>query len=654
MRISHLLRRRFALLAVLAVALAGFAAPASAASTTLCTGYAGCAASGRGDAGYGTNSGTSYWGMYPGHNCTNYAAYRLTRNGADASYLRGYGNANQWAARARQFNVPVNQTPAVGAIAWWGGSSGHVAYVEEVGPGYILVSEDNFPMAGSSGEFHWKRLTPGERYPAEFIHFKDIADAPSATPRPGSITALAHGSRVNLSWGASSGATDYQVYRDGTLIATVGTTTYLDAQVSSGQQYNYAVVARSSGGTSAATLKRVATSSEAADRAYLSTKDGPGQCGRAGAPSYQAIVCTVRTATGWASATTGHGDWGYLADRAWLTNRDGSVSYCRRVGAGNQIRCERYDGVGWTTAISPNIDAGYPEDRAFLSTKDGPALCGRAGGDNYQALVCTTLTASGWVSVTSGGGDWGYAADRSWLVNRDGTVSYCRRVGDGGQVRCDRFDGTTWSSSISPQVDAGYPDNRTYLSTKDGPALCGRAGSPEHQALVCTVLTPSGWVSVTSGAGDWGYGTDRAWLTNSDGTVSYCRLVGSGGNVRCERFDGTNWSGSISPNVDVGYPENRAFVTTKYGPALCGRAGGPQHQALVCSVLTTSGWTSATTAHGDWGYGTDRAWLTNSDGTVSYCRRVGAGDLVRCERFDGANWTTAFSPSVDTGYPDSF
>ncbi|MDX3659783.1 CHAP domain-containing protein [Streptomyces sp. ID05-26A] len=167
---------------MLVVALAGFAAPASAGSTTLCTGYAGCAAANRGDAGYGANSGTSYWGMTPGHNCTNYAAYRLARNGADASYLRGYGNAYQWASRARQFNVAVNQTPAVGSIAWWGGSSGHVAYVEEVGAGYILVSEDNFPMAGSSGEFHWKRLTPGDRYPAEFIHFKDIAPTPPPPP----------------------------------------------------------------------------------------------------------------------------------------------------------------------------------------------------------------------------------------------------------------------------------------------------------------------------------------------------------------------------------------------------------------------------------------------------------------------------------------
>ncbi|WP_189155668.1 FG-GAP-like repeat-containing protein [Lentzea pudingi] len=175
MSILASLRRRFVLLAIL-VLLAGLVAPvASAVSATLCTGYAGCASTGRGDGGYGANSGTRYWGMEPGHNCTNYAAYRLQRNGANASYLQGHGMAYQWGSRAAQYGVPVNSTPAVGAIAWWAansggsGSTGHVAYVEEVGPGYIVVSEDNW-----GGNFHWKKMTPGGYYPTGFIHFKDM------------------------------------------------------------------------------------------------------------------------------------------------------------------------------------------------------------------------------------------------------------------------------------------------------------------------------------------------------------------------------------------------------------------------------------------------------------------------------------------------
>jgi len=172
---SLVLRRLFAPLIVVVLLAWSVAPTASAASTTLCTGYAGCAATGRGDGGYSSNSGTSYWGMYPGHNCTNYAAYRIGRNGADAGYLRGYGTAYQWGSRARANGVAVDARPAVGSIAWWdansggSGSSGHVAYVEAVGPGYVIVSEDNW-----GGDFHWKKLTPGGYYPTGFIHFKDI------------------------------------------------------------------------------------------------------------------------------------------------------------------------------------------------------------------------------------------------------------------------------------------------------------------------------------------------------------------------------------------------------------------------------------------------------------------------------------------------
>jgi surface antigen len=79
----------------------------------------------------------------------------LIRNGVDAGYLRGNGMAYQWASQAQAHGVPVDGTPAEGAIAWWGAvaggtsSSGHVAYVEDLGNGYIVVSEDNY-----GGNFH--------------------------------------------------------------------------------------------------------------------------------------------------------------------------------------------------------------------------------------------------------------------------------------------------------------------------------------------------------------------------------------------------------------------------------------------------------------------------------------------------------------------
>lgn len=297
------------------------------------------------------------------------------------------------------------------------------------------------------------------------------------------VSALAHGSRVNLRWDAAAGAADYLVYRDGVYLTTVNATTYLDIQISPGQDHTYTITAHNSAGTSSPVSKRVETAYEAADRADLPTKDGPALCGRAGDQTSQWLVCNVHTPTGWITSTSAPDDWGYSSDRSWLRNLDGTVSYCRRVGNGAQVLCDRFDGAGWTSSMSPPADLGYGENRAYLPTKDGPAVCGRAGDQNSQSLVCNVQTSTGWTSVTSPGGDWGYATDRSWLTNADGTVSYCRRVGTGDQARCDRFDGLTWTSSVSPT-----PISPTTTTEPTCPQRMDRrsAAAPETRAR-------SGW-----------------------------------------------------------------------------------------------------------------------------------------------------------------
>ncbi|MFD1048174.1 CHAP domain-containing protein [Kibdelosporangium lantanae] len=69
--------------------------------------------------------------------------------------------------QAQAHGVAVNSTPAVGSIAWWGansngsGPSGHVAYVEEVGPGYIVVSAVTTPPASSMSSTRQPDTPPG-------------------------------------------------------------------------------------------------------------------------------------------------------------------------------------------------------------------------------------------------------------------------------------------------------------------------------------------------------------------------------------------------------------------------------------------------------------------------------------------------------------
>ncbi|MDO9498376.1 MAG: hypothetical protein Q7J48_21900, partial [Nocardioides sp.] len=67
------------------------------ASAYLCTGYVGCAEAGYSHAGYRTAANTMWWRMYTGHNCTNYAAYRMVKSGLpNERPWTGGGNASEW------------------------------------------------------------------------------------------------------------------------------------------------------------------------------------------------------------------------------------------------------------------------------------------------------------------------------------------------------------------------------------------------------------------------------------------------------------------------------------------------------------------------------------------------------------------------------
>ncbi|SHV14492.1 Uncharacterized protein related to plant photosystem II stability/assembly factor [Mycobacteroides abscessus subsp. abscessus] len=125
-------------------------------------------------------SGIGYWRAINGHNCTNYAAYMMTEAGATAP-TGLLGNAGQWKDSLISEGIitsgDVDDTPAIGAIAWWAGSPGHVAYVEDFGSDWITVSEDN---ASPYNSFRWRTITTSGSWPTKFLHIADLA-----VPNPG-------------------------------------------------------------------------------------------------------------------------------------------------------------------------------------------------------------------------------------------------------------------------------------------------------------------------------------------------------------------------------------------------------------------------------------------------------------------------------------
>ena len=158
-------------------------AQATAGYTTLCRGYTTCANAGMGNAGYSAHNQTMYWRMYSGHNCVNYAAYRMVASGMpNVRPWSGGGNATFWGTSNPDI---TDQTPTVGAVAWWraysspAGSAGHVGYVEKVvSPNEIIVSMDWW-----GGDFTWARIIKGGgSWPSGFIHFNDRTMATTTRP----------------------------------------------------------------------------------------------------------------------------------------------------------------------------------------------------------------------------------------------------------------------------------------------------------------------------------------------------------------------------------------------------------------------------------------------------------------------------------------
>ncbi|GAA4745327.1 hypothetical protein GCM10023350_32690 [Nocardioides endophyticus] len=189
-------------------------------SSYLCVGYKACNQAGMGSGGYAAVNDKMYWRMYAGHNCTNYAAYRMVSSGLpNTRPWSGGGNATYWGT-----SVPslTDKVPTVGAVAWWkanagpAGSAGHVAYVERVvSATEIVISQDSW-----GGDFSWATVTKASgNWPSGFIHFNDLKLVNKAAPTVSGIAKV--GSTLTASagtWNPTDAKVSYQWYANGAAI----------------------------------------------------------------------------------------------------------------------------------------------------------------------------------------------------------------------------------------------------------------------------------------------------------------------------------------------------------------------------------------------------------------------------------------------------
>ena len=235
-----------AVLVSVTVFMAGLTTSPAAAQTTICSGVSVSEVQ-KCDPGWAANMHFMHWRMYSGHNCTNYVAYRLKRDGVPEPTYR-LGNADTWAPNAKKHGVRVDGTPEVGAVGAWPGRR-HVVYVEEIGPDYLITSEDNWPGYYPKGMYRKIKVFKGERaYPTQFIHFKgkSTINGPlptvAGTPKVGSTLTATAGT-----WKPSDVTLTYQWLRDGVIISGATKTSYTITTADAGHALSVSVTGAKSG-----------------------------------------------------------------------------------------------------------------------------------------------------------------------------------------------------------------------------------------------------------------------------------------------------------------------------------------------------------------------------------------------------------------------
>jgi surface antigen len=175
-----------------------FSGVARADDSLLCAGYNSCRLPDYTTHGYQKVADEPWWSMYPGINCTNYAAFVESQIYGVPTPGVLLGDAYQWGERAAEAGVPVDQTPTVGSVAVWSsdaagmGGYGHVGVVESIGPDGSYVDVSQSGMGAADDGYSWERVyrngSSWESWPSSFIHFAGS----------GSSTALPHaGSRMS-------------------------------------------------------------------------------------------------------------------------------------------------------------------------------------------------------------------------------------------------------------------------------------------------------------------------------------------------------------------------------------------------------------------------------------------------------------------------
>ncbi|GAB2979074.1 CHAP domain-containing protein [Nocardioides montaniterrae] len=508
--------------------------------------------------------GQSTWG-YPvdsrGHNCTNYAAYRLAQAGA--ANPGNLGNATDWDNNAAAKGFTVDHNPAVGSVAQWEGNTGpaagvpegHVAIVDAVTSSYIDISQD-----GWGGTTKTTRITTGGTWwPNHFIHIKD------------------GGAPTDGSWETAFQANTGSLW-------TVGAETHGDWHLGM-QDGTSPAVARLSGGGYESAFQANTGSLWVAGAA--GTKDAQLGMMRDTSPaiagltngSYEAAF-QANTGNLWTVGSDSHGDW-------HLGMMQGtSPSIAALPGGGYVVAFQANTGNLYTTGTPGTTNWGLGMMRGT-----SPSVAALTGGGFQVAFQANT--GSLWTVGAAGNKDWqlGMAPATS--------PSITAVTGGGFEAAFQANTGSLWTVGA-----AGNKDWQLGMKTRTSPAIAG-LGSGGFQAAF-QANTGDLWTVGSGGDKNWQLGMMRqtspcitAALGGgcapgaTDLTAPNVNTIGSLPHFRTSTTVKLDWSGSDTGSGVAAYDVR--YRTAPYSGSFGAYQYPAAWQGLTTAAATKTGLTAGTT-----------------------------------------------------------
>ncbi len=368
----------------------------------------------------------------------------------------------------------------------------------------------------------------------------EIVDEEAPTTPTNLVASGTTARETTLNWTASTdniGVTGYDVFQDGTVVATVSDTTTIISGLAPMTTYSFSVIAKDASGNESAASNTVSITT-------LESTTGPGCIDGLVAPYAESFESSL-------------GDWTQDAgdDLDWIINSGGTPS--RTTGPSGAD-----DGASYLFVEASGNGTGYPNKQAILNSpcfnlNDATSAFfsfsyHMFGAANFGSLSVEASNDEGttWTNIWTREGNQG----NSW---QSASIDLAAYLGSGLQLRFNRVTGNTW------QADAAI--DKIALTTTGG----GTGGSDCATGDLSLSITFDNYPEETS------------WtITNAAGSV-----------VASENYSSANPDGS-TVNETISSLANGTYTFTisdAFGDGICCRFGNGSYTLSSSAGAIVSG-----------------------------------------------------------------